>query len=296
DLDGDGVADLVVGAWSRDTETLPMAGAVAIFYGPIQETRHWSEADAWLLGEDMADAAGWSVAFAGDTNGDGLDDLLIGAIGHDGGGPEAGAAYLVHGPVFGEVLLEDADAVLTGESAFANAGTAVASAGDVDGDGLDDLLIGAPGQDRAYVVLSPVEGLMDLALSDAIIDGDGTSARTGFSLAGVGDLDGDGLGDVLVGAPGGTAGSAVLFSGPTHGEFSLEDGALTLRGGSGAQTGFSVAGAGDTDGDGVPDLLLGALRDDLGGRNAGAAYLVAGSQASERPLTQTLYADVDGDG
>ncbi len=296
DVDGDGVDDILVGAWARDGGEWMMAGAVGIFYGPVLETRHWSEADAWLLGSMAADAAGWSVAFAGDTDGDGTDDVLVGAIGHDEGGAEAGAAFLVRGPIAGEIYLDDADAILIGETDFASTGTSVAGAGDVDGDGLDDLLIGAPGIDRAYVVLSPVSGEMSLALADVTIDGNGISSETGFSLAGLGDMDGDGLGEVLVGAPHGESGGAYLFMGPTSGDLTLNSATLALVGGRGDLAGFSVASAGDTDGDGVNDLVVGAMRDDLGGRGTGAAYLIPGADSVSRYMGETYFADADGDG
>ena len=108
-------------------------------------------ADAKLTGEATYDYAGYSVSGAGDVNGDGWDDLLVGADGEDFGGTVAGAAYLVLGPVSGTVDLGASDAKLSGEAGGDYAGVSVSGAGDVDGDGSDDLLVGALG--AAYLVL-----------------------------------------------------------------------------------------------------------------------------------------------
>ena len=106
-----------------------------------------SVADAKFIGEDANDQAGFSVASAGDVNGDGYDDLLVGALYDDDGGSQAGAAYLIFGPVTGDFDLSAADAKFIGEAASDYAGISVASAGDVNGDGYDDLLVGAYGDD-----------------------------------------------------------------------------------------------------------------------------------------------------
>jgi hypothetical protein len=155
-----------------------------------------SMADAKLLGEENGDYVGFSLSGAGDVDGDGHDDLLLGS-GNDEGGEASGAAYLVLGPVSGTVDLSIADAKLVAKADGSL--NSVAGAGDVDGDGLDDLLIGALGHDArggaAYVVLGPVSGTFDLALADATLAGEWLA---GWDVAGVGDVDNDGHDDVLV--------------------------------------------------------------------------------------------------
>ena len=116
-------------------------------------------AAALLVGEAADDAAGSSVAGAGDVDGDGLADVLVGARDNDAGGTSAGAAYLLYGPLSGQVGLASADARLLGEGSLARAGAAVAGAGDVDGDGAPDLLVGAPGQGDAAGAAYLVFGL-----------------------------------------------------------------------------------------------------------------------------------------
>ena len=108
-----------------------------------------STADATLTGEATSDQAGRSIANGSDLNGDGFDDLVIGAYGNDTGGNNAGAVYAVHGPLSGAIGLASADAVFVGNGIGQTAGTAVAAGGDLDGDGLEDALIGAPGDDTA---------------------------------------------------------------------------------------------------------------------------------------------------
>ena len=193
---------------------------------PDQEDTFWFDADCdgaagggldladyRLVGEDREDFAGASVAGAGDVDGDGLGDLLVGASGHDGGGSNAGAAYLILGASLGapSLGLSLADHRFVGESSGDDAGASVAGAGDVDGDGLGDLLVGAPDDDdgesdagAAYLVLGASLGPggdLDLSLADFKFRGERYEDVAGSAVSAAGDLDGDGRGDLLVGAP-----------------------------------------------------------------------------------------------
>ena len=220
DVDGDGLDDLLIGAYGDDTNG-STAGAVYVVYGAITGDLDLSDYDVKILGEDGADQAGYAVSGAGDADGDGLADLLIGANTDESGGGNAGAAYLVLGGVSGESSLADvAAAELIGESGADYAGWSVSGAGDVNGDDLDDLLIGAYGDDdngsnagAAYLVLGGVSGPLDLSAADAKLRGDGGSDYAGRAVAGGGDVNDDGLGDLLVGAygedSGGSAAGAV---------------------------------------------------------------------------------------
>jgi hypothetical protein len=286
DVDGDGRDDLLIGSWQG------AANAAYLVLGPVTGTRDLSLADAKLVGEEADDGAGASVSGAGDVDDDGRDDLLIGAWLNDEGGYRAGAVYLVLGPVSGTLDLASADAKLVGEEAYDGAGyeRRVSGAGDVDGNGHDDILIGAANDEggtnagAAYLVLGPVTGTLDLSAADAKLLG-GTSDRAG-SVAGAGDVDGDGLDDLLVGASsdgGSLEGAAYLVLGPVTGTVDLSKANAQFIGqNSDDSAGYDVSGAGDVDGDGHDDLLVGAFQNGEGGHYAGAAYVVLG------PVTGSL--------
>jgi hypothetical protein len=245
-----------------------------------------STADAKLIGEEALDLAGTSLA-AGDIDGDGIEDVIVGAPWENSYAYQAGAAYLLLGPVTGMVDLSLADAKLVGEDGSNPwAGESVAT-GDVDGDGVEDILIGAPFGSVsgtswwgvAYLVLGPVSGEVDLSGADAKLEGERRS-ETGESVA-TGDVDGDAVDDVLVGAPnehagGYGAGAAYIVLGPVSGmvDLSLADAKLVGENAS-DYAGTSLA-AGDIDGDGFDDVLLGASDNDAGGSAAGAVYLLYG--------------------
>jgi hypothetical protein len=297
DVDGDGFADLVIGADGHD---LPRsnAGVAYVVFGPIVGVHSLAEADAKLYGEGRGDLAGVSVAGAGDTNGDGFDDLLVGARYHDQAGVDAGAAYLVRGPPLGSASLGTADAKLLGEAPGDWAGITVAPAGDVDGDGLADLAVGAVYEDAGgadagavYLVRGPVAGVASLAQADAKLVGE-AALDEAARIGGGGDADGDGLADLWVGAArhdggGLDAGAAYLVRGPPAGVTSLGESHTRLIGEApGNETAFRLAFAGDVDGDGHDDAIIGAWLDDYAGPDAGACYLVLDPPAGTHPVAE----------
>ena len=174
------------------------------------------EADVALLGEGSLDVAGDSVASGVDLDGDGIDDLIVGAPYRAEGGPRRGVVYVVlgdAGPWAPEISLADADGSFQGVQDYEQAGWSVAGLPDVNGDGFDDLLIGAPYNEeqgdnagKAYLVLGMASGWSqdvsltgaDVSFRAAVVDED---AKLGQVVAGAGDVDGDGLGDLLIAAP-----------------------------------------------------------------------------------------------
>ncbi len=312
DVNDDGIPDLAIGGWSVDGGGLFDAGQVRIFFG--DETRSGtdmvSDADLTIDGQDVEDHLGWAVDISGDFNDDGIEDIVVGA-------PLGQTPVVSSGEVFvffGSASLTsgltldpaDADVHIRGTQVASGFGQSIAM-GDINGDFIDDLLVGAPGQDTAGRFNNgTVYGFLGAASwgpSD-VIDGPndfdfallGATSNDGFghSVIVLPDMDDDGDGDIVVGAPyndedGGYAGRVYVFGG---GEVTmpvvldaLTDAASILTGDSaGDFAGFAVGYAGDFDGDTIADLLVGAPGDDPAGRSgAGSAYLVLGQNGALPP-------------
>jgi hypothetical protein len=223
-FDGDEYPDLIVGAPGNDRGGSG-AGAAYLFLGRNlvgKRTVSASDADSIMVGESPNSLLGNAVACAGDFNGDGLDDVIVGAYWNGRAGPMAGAAYIFSGSISPprEVLASSADLILVGEQPEDQFGTSVAGCGDVNKDGFDDVIVGAPLFDRgrsesnfdggkAYVfmggdnfagVVSAKGALLPLlgAFTDWLDDNPWD--HFGYSVSGCGDLNADGYDDFVVSA------------------------------------------------------------------------------------------------
>ncbi len=202
DLTGDGTVDLVVGMPGHDDPASQAGGVVVLLAVPTADAVLGDGAGVPWLGEAADDTAGQAIA-VGDLNGDGVAELVVGAPGEDSGGNQAGAAYLVFGPIDAKGLLADGTRLMGEESAH-QAGTALAIVSDGDGDGAAELAVGAPGpldggkgDGRVYWITDPPRGVVDLGSVDVVIPAPDGTTRFGHALADAGDVDGDGEAELV---------------------------------------------------------------------------------------------------
>lgn len=281
DVNGDGYSDVIVGANLFNTGSNVDNGSVFIFHGSASGIAFQPTV---MLGISKAGAKfGYSVTSAGDLNGDGYSDVAVGAPNYDKGAGAEGAVFVFYGSAAG--LPPVPPQTLTVGQAGAAYGTSVSAAGDVNGDGFGDLVVGAPYYDNATTDNGSVFVYHGSPIGVTIVwnlklDGTQTNQFYGFSVAGAGDVDGNGIRDVIIGAPGfdklnfQNCGAAYVLPGSTLG---LANFPAVLEGKQAeAQMGYSVASAGDVNGDGYNDVIVGAIKQTNGHVNEGAAFVYYG--------------------
>jgi len=322
DINGDGIDDLIVGAYVADKNG-SRSGSSYVVFGhspPFAATLALSSLNGSngfrLDGVAASDYSGFSVSAAGDINGDGVGDLIVGAPFADPNGSRSGSSYVVfgHSPPFVATLalssLSGSNGFrLDGVAAGDDSGRSVSAAGDINGDGVGDLIVGAPFADpngslsgSSYVVFghSPpfatTLALSSLSGSNGFrLDGAAAGDQSGRSVSAAGDINGDGIGDLIVGAPfadpnGSRSGSSYVVFGHSP-PFAATLALSSLSGSNGFRldgvaaddySGRSVSAAGDINGNGVGDLIVGAYGADSNGfASSGSSYVVFGRRPIE---------------
>ena len=325
DFNGDGYRDLAIGAPGDTVDGVSGAGSVNVLYGShfgpaVAGNQLWSQSSSGILGAvGSGDRFGAALA-TGDFNGDGYDDLVVGAPGDEVGGADgAGQIHVIYGSkngltaTFNALFHQDSTDILEAAGAGDRFGAALAVA-DFDGDGRLDIAVGAPGEDsgdrdsvgKVHVLFSSTGGISARGNELWYQDSDGVGSRAnrgdrfGSALAAA-DFNDDGFGDLAVGVPGedfegqrNTGAVNVLIGGP--GGLRAKPGNLHIQGRNG-MAGTSESGdrfgatlrAIDVDGSHRWDLLIGLPGEDLGVKNAGAAFAVLGTAQGLDPARTTVW-------
>lgn len=336
DINNDGYTDFIIGAYNSNPTisgvTRSYAGTTYVIYGKANrnsdiDLASLSSSDGFLIaGANQSDYSGRSVSRAGDVNGDGYEDIIIGAdMATKLGRPRSGAAYVVYGGTSLtrtdlSNLPSNKGFAIIGPSAEAYAGYAVSNAGDFNNDGVADVLVGAYGagssiQGVVYIIFgkkSPAFSTIDLnsfTTSQGItITGKNSGDQFGFSLSYAGDFNGDKIDDIIVGAnyvdqgSVGNGGAAYIIYGKKSisSNFSVSDfpnsqGFDIYGMGTNYNFGFAVSGGADIDKDGYSDVVVGANQQTVSSKtNVGVAYVIAGKPSITSSLYTASFSTSDG--
>ena len=320
DIDNDGIQDIAVGTTADDDENTN-AGAVYILFMNANGTVSSSQKISGTAGDftatlDISDNFGYSVAGIGDLDKDGIEDIVVGAAFDDDGGTDRGASYIlflgVDGKVDGFQKIADGVGGLTG-STLANSdsfGFAVAAIGDLNNDGIEDIAVGAPGDDDGgsdngalYILFMKVDGTVNSFQKISDTAGGFTATLSGDAfgrpITGIGDINKDGIEDIAVGNTGDDDGGTdrgavfILFMKTDGTVDSFQKISDTAGGFTGTLDDSDFFGGhaldliGDIDNDGIQDIAMGAVGDDDGGTGRGAVYVLFMKNAASGAVTTT---------
>ena len=267
DVNGDGYDDILVGDPLYFNGTT-MEGRVHVFYGSASGL---SATPSWSAQSTSDGLLGWSVASAGDINGDGYADIIVGEPGYNNGQGNEGRFHIYLGSASG--LGATPAQTIDGNTPGAQLGWSVASAGDVNGNGLGDVIVGAPfaGNGKAFLFTGSAGGLNTTPAWS--VEGSTTNASLGYAVAAAGDVNNDGYGDVIVGGDG----EAHVYHGSPSG---LSTSAAWSVISDFESFGSAVSTAGDVNGDGFDDVIIGAP---YSGRGRALVYLGSASGLASTP-------------
>jgi hypothetical protein len=296
DVNGDGYSDVIAGAHGYDNSQTD-EGAAFIYHGSA--TGVSTTAAAFVESDVVGARLGLSVSTAGDVNGDGYSDIIVGAGLYTNGQANEGAAFIYHGSATG--INTTAAIILESNQASAQMGlsNSVACAGDVNNDGYSDVIVGAWLYDNvevnegvAFVYHGSASGITGVIITT--LEANQPAANYGLAVAGAGDVNGDGYSDVIVGAEdydNGNNDEGVVFI--YHGSAAgINNTAVTMAESNQdlSQYGYAVASAGDVNGDGYSDVIVGSYLFDNGEINEGAAFIYHGSAAG---IVNTISATLE---
>ena len=328
DVNGDGFDDVIVAAYGADPNGYGSGSSYVVFgqasgFSAAMDLSSLNGSNGFRLdGVAERDYSGFSVSTAGDVNSDGFDDVIVGAKGADPNDSYSGSSYVVFGQASGFSAAMDLSSLdgsngfrLDGEESIDSSGISVSNAGDVNGDGFDDLIVGAfranPNGDdsgSSYVVFGKASGFsaaMDLSSLNGSngfrLGGEGMFDQSGLSVSTAGDVNGDGFDDLIIGAKSANpysdfADSLYVVFGKSSG-FSAAMNLSRLNGSNGfrldGETSFddlgeSVSSAGDVNGDGFDDLIVGASGADQNGSVSGSSYVIFGRSDFVSALPEIL--------
>ena len=277
DVNGDGYTDIISGAKNGLTK-----GRIYIYHGSA--TGIDTIPDKMITNTQEGCEFGWDVAGAGDVNGDGYDDIIVGAYKYDNVELEEGRAYVYKGSPTGIVSVPLA--ILESNQEFAYFGYAVNGAGDVNNDGYDDVMVGAwrydhgqEGEGRVFIYYGAATGIS--TTPSKTLENNQINSRFGISLAPAGDVNNDGFDDIIIGAeefdhPENNEGRAYVYHGSASGI--VEPAANTLENNQmNSYFGNTVSAAGDVNNDGYDDVIVGAYLFDNNAFDEGRIYIYLGS-------------------
>lgn len=297
DLNADGYDDVIVGAHLYDNGSTD-EGVVFVFYGNAYGLYHipFDTLEIDQAGSDF----GIAISNAGDVNGDGYDDVIIGASSYDNGQTNEGGAFIYYGTADG--INTTPAVILEGNQNSASFGTAVSGAGDINGDGYDDVVVGASLYDngqtnegRVFIFHGSPSGISTTPA--ATMENNQSTSYLGSTVSTAGDINGDGYDDIIAGAPNfdndqTDEGRVFVYHGTAAGINTTPVATLESTQ-AGAFFGKALSNAGDVNGDGFADVIVGAPYFDGGDTNEGRVYIYHGSASGIITVANVVLSNIE---